>query len=330
MTTDDPAPAAPPREDGEAPASAPHRSGIVSIVGRPNVGKSTLLNAIIGEKVAIATRVPQTTRHVIRGILTRPDVQMVFVDTPGIHKPKSTLSTRLNDLALEAVEGVDLILLVLDGADGIGPGDRYLSQQLLGGRVPVIAVVNKVDRLHRNDQLPAIAAAAELGGGVDADGDAVRAVAGDFAEIVPVSGRTGESVDVLLDLVAGRLPEGPPLYPEEMVTDLETTDRVAELVREKTMLAMREEVPHSIAVTVDDMGPGRTEGVTAIFASIFVERESQKGMVIGKGGAMLADIGTSARPEIEALLGGPVYLDLRVKLAKDWQSDPKQLNRLGY
>ncbi|WP_108664899.1 GTPase Era [Euzebya rosea] len=290
-------------------------SGVCAIVGRPNVGKSTLLNAIIGEKVAITTRIPQTTRHAIRGILTREDVQIVFVDTPGVHKPKTLLGSRLNDIAQASLSGVDVAVLVVDGAKGIGTGDAFMADLVSGLGVPIIGVLNKVDRIGKDAQLPAIAALAELA---------------DFDEIVPVSARRGEQVEVLTDLIAARMPEGPALYPAEMVTDSEEAQRVAEIVREKAMVVMREEVPHSIAVTVEEMGPGRSENVTAIFASIYVERDSQKGMVIGRQGAVLAQIGTDARPELEALLGTKVYLDLRVKISKEWQRDPKKLDKLGY
>ncbi|AXV07774.1 GTP-binding protein Era [Euzebya pacifica] len=290
-------------------------SGVCAIVGRPNVGKSTLLNAIIGEKVAITTRIPQTTRHAIRGILTREDVQIVFVDTPGVHKPKTLLGSRLNDIAQASLSGVDVAVLVVDGAKGIGTGDAFMAELVSGLGVPIIGVLNKVDRIGKDAQLPAIAALADLA---------------DFDEIVPVSARRGEQVEVLTDLIAARMPEGPALYPVEMVTDSEEAQRISEIVREKAMVVMREEVPHSIAVTVEEMGPGRSENVTAIFASIYVERDSQKGMVIGRQGAVLAQIGTDARPELEALLGTKVYLDLRVKISKEWQRDPKKLDKLGY
>jgi GTP-binding protein Era len=291
------------------------RSGVCAIVGRPNVGKSTLLNTIVGQKVAITTPVPQTTRHIIRGILSRPSAQIVFVDTPGVHKPKSLLGARLNELAQGALEGVDVALLLVDGAQGVGRGDAYLAEVVAASGVPLIGVLNKVDRIGRNAQLPGIAALSGLAA---------------FEEIVPISARRGESVDILVDLIAQRMPEGPPLYPNHMVTDSEIEQRIAEIVREKAMVAMREEVPHSIAVMIDEMGPGQSDGVTAVFASIYVERDSQKGIVIGHQGAVLAQIGTDARPEIQGLLGTKVYLDLRVKLSKEWQRDPKKLDALGY
>jgi GTP-binding protein Era len=301
-------------EEHEQPAAGV-RSGICAIVGRPNVGKSTLLNAIVGEKVAITTPVPQTTRHAIRGILTRPDAQVVFVDTPGVHKPRTLLGSRLNDVAQAAVEGIDLVVLVVDGADGVGRGDARLAQVVAGAGTPMIGVVNKVDRIRKGAELPALAALSGLA---------------DFEEVVPVSARRGVQVDLLVDLIVARMPEGPPLYPHEVVTDSTVEQRIAEVIREKAMVAMREEVPHSIAVLVDEMGPGRRDDVVAVYASIYVERDSQKAIVIGHQGAVLAQIGTAARPEVEALVGTRVYLDLRVKLSKEWQRDPRKLDELGY
>lgn len=299
----------------DPPDDRPSASGVCAIIGRPNVGKSTLLNAILGEKVAITTPVPQTTRHAIRGIVTRDAVQIVFVDTPGVHKPRTLLGARLNDIATGVLEGVDLVAFVVDGAAGVGRGDAYLAGVVTAAGVPVIGVLNKCDRLGRDAQLPALAALAELA---------------EFEEIVPVSARDGDQVDVLTDLIAARMPAGPPLYPADTVTDAGLHQRIAEIVREKAMATMRDEVPHSIAVAVEEVGPGRSEGVTAVFASIIVERESQKGIVIGHRGSVLAAIGTAARPEIAALVGSPVYLDLRVRLAKEWQRDPKKLDQLGY
>lgn len=291
-------------------------AGICAIIGRPNVGKSTLLNAIVGQKVAIATPVPQTTRHAIRGILTREDVQIVFVDTPGVHKPRTLLGSRLNDLAQGALEGVDLVVFVVDGESGVGRGDAYLADVVAAAGVPLIGVVNKIDRISRDAQLPALAQLSDLA---------------DFQEVVPISARRGEQVELLVDLIADRMSAGPPLYPPDVVTDTSLSQQIAELIREKAMVAMREEVPHSIAVTVEEIGPGKSDGVTAVYASIVVERDSQKGIVIGRQGSVLAQIGTEARPEIQSLLGAKVvYLDLRVKLSKEWQRDPKKLDRLGY
>jgi GTP-binding protein Era len=291
------------------------RSGFCAIVGRPNVGKSTLLNALVGEKIAITTPVPQTTRHVIRGILNRPGAQVVFTDTPGIHKPKSLLGRRLNDLARANLTSVDCIVFMVDGQAGIGRGDEFLAGLLTDVGTPVIAALNKVDRLSKAGQLPALARLAELG---------------DWDEVVPISAATGDNLDVLTDLIVTRMPEGPAYFPPEQVTDQPLEQRVAELIREKAITAMREEVPHSIAVVVDEMVPGRSAGVTVISAHLYVERDSQKGIVIGHGGDVLRSIGAQARAELEPLLGTGVYLDLRVKLSKEWQRDPRKLERLGY
>ncbi|MEX0658317.1 MAG: GTPase Era [Egibacteraceae bacterium] len=299
------------------------RSGFVAIVGRPNVGKSTLLNAVVGQKVAITTAVPQTTRHAIRGVLHRPaadehgeDLQIVFVDTPGIHKPKTTLGTRLNDVARGTLSDVDCIVFLVDGADGIGRGDQFLAGLLADVTTPVIAVVNKVDRLPGPRQLPALTRLAELG---------------EWDEIVPVSAATGAGVDTLVELVAARLPEGPAYFPADQVSDQSREQHLAEIIREKAITLMREEVPHSIAVVIDEVEPPDHEGaVTRVHAVIYVERDSQKGIVIGQGGQVLRDIGTRAREELQLILGGRVYLDLRVKLMKEWQRDPKKLERLGY
>lgn len=299
------------------------RSGFVALVGRPNVGKSTLMNAIVGEKVAITTPVPQTTRHAIRGVLHRPaaeasddDLQIVFVDTPGVHKPRTVLGSRLNDVARRTLTDVDCIVLLVDGAAGIGRGDEFLAELVGAVDTATVAVVNKIDRLTREAQLPALARLDELG---------------DWAEIVPLSAATGDGVDTLTEVVAARMPEGPPYFPAGQVSDQPLEQVVAEIIREKAITAMREEVPHSIAVTVDEIAPGETpEEVTVITAVVFVERDSQKGIVIGEGGRTLRDIGSRARHELELLMGARVHLDVRVKLAKEWQRDPKALQRLGY
>ena len=291
------------------------RSGFCAIVGRPNVGKSTLLNTLVGENVAITTPVPQTTRHAIRGVLHRDGLQIVFVDTPGLHKPRTLLGSRLNDVARDALSGVDVILFLTDGAAGVGRGDEFIARLLADVPMPVIAVLNKVDAMTPAGQLPALARLAELG---------------EFDEVVPVSALTGEQTELLVGLLVDRMPEGPPLYPPEMTSDVEPVQQIAEVIRAKVITQMREEVPHSIAVVVDELGPGRREGLTAVHATIYVERDSQKGIVIGRRGIMLAAIGREARGEIETLVGGDVYLDLRVKLAKEWQRDPRKLRKLGY
>jgi GTP-binding protein Era len=294
-------------------------SGFCAIVGRPNVGKSTLLNAFVGEKLASTSPVPQTTRHVIRGILNRPNAQVVFTDTPGIHKPKTLLGRRLNDLARASLSAVDCIVFVVDGSEGISRGDAFLVTLLANVATPVIAVLNKVDLRARSRQLPQLVRLAALG---------------DWIEVVPISAATGENVDVLAELIVAQLPEGPAYFPLDQVTDQTIEQRVAEIVREKAITVMREELPHSIAVVVDELAPakpGRAKVVTTIItASVYVERDSQKGIVIGKGGRVLRDIGVHAREELEPLLGTPVHLDLSVKLARQWQRDPRALQRLGY
>ena len=291
------------------------RSGFCSIVGRPNVGKSTLLNALVGQKIAITTPVPQTTRHAVRGVLHRADAQVVFVDTPGLHKPKTLLGSRLNEVARGTLSGVDLVVFLVDGSVEIGRGDGFIAGLLAEVATPVIAAVNKVDRTGRARQLPQLARLAELG---------------DWAEVVPISAATGDNVAALADLIVDRMPEGPPYFPQGQVTDQPPEQLVAEIIREKAITLMREEVPHSIAVVVEELGPGSAEGVLAVTATLYVERDSQKGIVIGRGGSVLRDIGSRARAELELLLGARIYLDLRVKLSKEWQRDAKKLQRLGY
>ena len=291
------------------------RSGLCALVGRPNVGKSTLLNAIVGQKVAITAAVPQTTRHAIRGVLHRDDLQIVFVDTPGMHKPKTLLGTRLNAVARDTLAGVDVVVFLLDGASGIGRGDQFVAELLEEVSTPKIAVVNKVDKYAKTKVLPQLQQVAELG---------------TWDEIVPISAVAGDNVEELIGLIADRMPEGPAYFPRGQVTDQTQEQLFAELVREKAIRLMHEEVPHSIAVAIEEIGPGESEGVVAVTATLYVERDSQKGIVIGKGGGVLRDIGSRARSEMQAILGTRVYLDLRVKLFKEWQRDPRKLERLGY
>ena len=291
------------------------RSGFCAIVGRPNVGKSTLINGLIGEKVAITAPVPQTTRHAIRGILHEPGVQVVIVDTPGLHKPKTILGARLNEVARDALSGVDCVVWLVDGSVGIGKGDLFIASLLRESGLPVIACLNKVDAFARRRQLPALQRLAAMG---------------EWDEVVPLSALGGEHVDLLRELIVARMPEGPALYGEEVVTDQTDDRRISEAIREKAIRLMREEVPHSIATVVEDVVAGDSEGVLVVSATIYVERDSQKGIVIGHGGEVLRAIGEQARPEIEELLGSRVYLDLRVKLMKEWQRDPRKLQRLGY
>ncbi|RTL07896.1 MAG: GTPase Era [Acidimicrobiia bacterium] len=276
-------------------------SGFVTLVGRPNVGKSTLLNRILGQKVSIVSDKPQTTRHQIRGILTDDDTQIVFVDTPGIHRPRTLMGERLNDSASDALAGVDVVCLLFDATQKIGPGDRYIAERVPGDAV---VVLNKVDLAPRERVLEQLALAAEL----------------DLASYFPVSARTGKGVDALVEHLRSLMPPGPRWYPDGEVTDLGEGFRVAELVREQLLAVTREELPHSIATrtTLYEWPRIRVE--------ILVERESQKGMVIGKGGSVLKEVGTRVRRQ----LPDGAYLELFVKVDKDWQSRPGSLERLGY
>ncbi len=292
------------------------KSGLVALVGRPNVGKSTLLNAVLGQKLAIVSDKPQTTRSAVRGVLHRPEGQIVLVDTPGLHKPRTLLGQRLNDLVRGTLSEVDLVLQLVDAAAGVGAGDRFLAAELAKVPTPKLGVVNKMDAASRAKVAAALQATASLG---------------DYAEIVPVSARDGTQLDLLVELILRHLPEGRPLYPEGHTSDEPEQHLVAELIREKALAVVRDELPHSVAVLVEEMGPDpEREDLLVIRAFLFVERASQKPIVLGKGGSVLRDIGTRARAELEALFGTQVYLDLRVKVAKEWQRDPRQLSRLGF
>jgi GTPase len=243
------------------------------------------------------------------------DVQIVFVDTPGMHKPKTLLGSRLNDVARGTLTGVDVIVFLVDGEAGIGRGDEYMARVVKEVSTPVIACVNKVDRVAKPKQLPLLQRLAELG---------------EWDEIVPISAAAGSNLETLVTLIAARVPEGPAFFPEDQVSDQTPEQLVAEVIREKAILLMREEVPHSIAVVVEEMTPGHSEGVTVVSAILYVERDSQKGIVIGKRGAVLSEIGKAAREELQPIVGTSVFLDLRVKLSKEWQRDPRKLQRLGY
>jgi GTPase len=292
------------------------KAGLVALVGRPNVGKSTLLNALLGRKLAIMSDKPQTTRSVVRGVLHRPEGQAVLVDTPGLHKPRTLLGQRLNDLVRGTLAEVDLVCLLVDAVAGVGTGDRFLATEVGKVATPTICVVNKLDAAPRARMAAALQAAAALG---------------DWVEVVPVSARTGEQLGLLVDLIFAQLPEGRPLYPEGHLTDEPEQHLVAELIREKALAMVRDELPHSVAVLVDEMGPDPDrEDLLVVRATLFVERASQKPIVLGRRGAGLREIGTRARAELEALLGAHVYLDLHVKVAKEWQRDPRQLARLGF
>ncbi|HUY46991.1 MAG TPA: GTPase Era [Streptosporangiaceae bacterium] len=294
------------------------RSGFACFVGRPNVGKSTLMNALVGTKVAITSSRPQTTRRAIRGIVHRPDAQLVIVDTPGLHRPRTLLGERLDSLVRSTLTEVDVIGFCVPAGERIGPGDKYLSNELtsLATKTPVVAIVTKTDEASQAQVAGQLIAVAELG---------------DWADIVPVSAVAGFQLDVLTDVLVSHLPPGRPLYPDGELTDEPEQQLVAELIREAILEGVRDELPHSIAVVVDEMGPreGRDDLID-VYAVMYVERPSQKSIVIGAKGARLKEVGTRARRQIEALLGTKVYLDLRIKVAKDWQRDPKQLRRLGF
>src|SRR5499425_1383333 len=302
---------------GQEPAGPGFRSGFACFVGRPNVGKSTLMNALVGTKVAITSSRPQTTRRVIRGIVRSDDAELIIIDTPGLHRPRTLLGERLDSLVRSTLTEVDVIGFCVPAADRIGPGDKYLAAELAAIKgTPVVAIVTKADLAPPERVAAQLAAVAELG---------------DWADIVPVSATTGFQLDVLTDVLVTHLPPGRPLYTDGELTDEPEQVLVAELIREAALEGVRDELPHSIAVVVEEMGPrpGRDE-LTDVHALMYVERPSQKSIVIGAKGARLKEIGTRARQQIEALLGTKVYLDLRVKVAKDWQRHPKQLRRLGF
>ena len=298
-------------------------SGFVCLVGRPNTGKSTLTNALVGSKVAITSSRPQTTRHTIRGIVHREDFQMILVDTPGLHRPRTLLGKRLNDLVRDTYAEVDAIGLCIPADEATGPGDRWIVEQIdsVAPTTTLVVIVTKIDRVTKDKLAAQLAAVGELVGITD----------GRQAEIVPVSAVTGEQIDVLIDVLAAALPAGPAYYPDGELTDEPEEVLMAEFIREAAMEGVREELPHSLAVVIDEVNPreGRDDLID-VHAVLYVERDSQKGIVIGKAGARLREVGTAARGQIEKLLGTKVYLDLRVKVAKNWQRDPKQLGRLGF
>ncbi|MDQ4501098.1 GTPase Era [Sinomonas sp. ASV322] len=303
------------------------RAGFAVLVGRPNAGKSTLTNALVGQKVAITSAKPQTTRHTIRGIVHRPDAQLVLVDTPGLHRPRTLLGQRLNDLVAETLSEVDAIGFCIPANERIGPGDRFIAAQLAAvGRKPIVAIVTKADLADRAGVTEQLLAVTELG----------REVLGGegFTDIVPVSAQDGFQVETVADVLIGHMPPSPPLYPDGELTDEPEAIMVAELVREAALEGVRDELPHSLAVVVDEIVPreDRPEDnpLLDVRVNLFVERPSQKAIIIGRGGARLREVGSTARRGIEALLGTKIYLDLHVKVAKDWQRDPKQLGRLGF
>jgi GTPase len=301
-----------------APAEA-FRGGFICFVGRPNAGKSTLTNALIGTKIAITSSRPQTTRHIVRGVLHQENAQLVLVDTPGLHKPKTLLGERLNDLVRSTWSEVDVIGLCIPADEPVGRGDSFIAAEIAELKATVMAVVTKTDLVGRQQLAEQLLAVSRLG---------------DFADVVPVSAVSGEQLDVLVRVMGSHLPPSPRMFPDDMITDEPEQLMVAELIREAALEGVRDELPHSIAVVVEEMIPDETRPadrpLTKIYADIYVERQSQKAIVIGAGASRLRDVGTRARAEIEALLGVRVYLDLHVRVAKEWQRDPKQLRKLGF
>ena len=302
----------------ETTSQTEYRSGFACFVGRPNAGKSTLTNALVGGKVAITSSRPQTTRHAIRGILNRPDAQLIVVDTPGLHKPRTLLGSRLNDIVRETWAEVDVIGFCVPANVPVGRGDAFIVNELrsVAQRTPVIGVVTKTDLAGPEMVVERLT---QLSGLME------------FAEIVPCSAVDGFQLKTVADLLVARLPEGPQLYPDGELTDEPETTLIAELIREAALEGVRDELPHSLAVLVEEMMPreGRDD-MLDVHAILYVERSSQKGIIIGKGGARLKEVGTAARRQIEALLGTKIFLELHVKVAKDWQRDPRQLRKLGF
>lgn len=305
------------------PQPTPYRSGFAALVGRPNAGKSTLTNALVGAKVAITSSKPQTTRHTIRGIMTTDEAQLILVDTPGLHRPRSLLGQRLNNLVRDTLLGVDVIGFCLPADQRVGPGDTYIANDLLelqrARRVPVVAIATKSDAVDRDRLAEHLVAIDRLG---------------DWAQIVPCSAVSGEQVELVGKLLTSYLPESPQLYPSEQLTDEPQAVLIAELVREAALEGVRDELPHSLAVQVEEIvpRPDRPENdpMSDVRVNVYVERPSQKAIIIGRGGSRLREVGSTARIGIEKILGHRIYLDLHVKVAKDWQRDPKQLDRLGF
>ena len=294
------------------------KSGFVPVVGRPNVGKSTLVNRLVGSKVAITSSRPQTTRNAIRGVVTGPDTadpeyQIVLVDTPGLHKPKTELGNRLNAIVYGTLRDCDVVLFIIDATMPIGPGDRLIAERLIEADANVIAVVNKIDKASRPETVSQL----------------VKASGWPFEEIYPVSALDGEGTEVLVSEIVERLEEGPRYYPEGLTTDQPEDRVIAEIVREKFLERLREELPHSLAVRLEEISQ-RDDGLVDIAADVIVERDSQKGIVIGKGGSLLRTAGTEAREELETLLGSKVNLELHVVVERDWQRRPQLLDRLGF
>ncbi len=295
------------------------RSGFVCFVGRPNTGKSTLTNALVGQKIAITSSRPQTTRHTIRGIVHREHAQLILVDTPGLHRPRTLLGQRLNDLVRDTYSEVDVIALCIPADEKIGPGDKWILQQIkqMAPKTTLLGVVTKIDKVSRDQVAEQLMALSRL--------------LGPDHDVVPVSAVKGEQVEVLVDVIASKMPEGPAFYPDGELTDEPEETLMAELIREAALEGVRDELPHSLAVVIEEVLPREeNEDMLDVHALLYVERPSQKAIVIGKGGARLKEVGTNARKQIEHILGVRIYLHLHVKVAKDWQRDPKQLGKLGF
>lgn len=295
-----------------------YRAGFACLIGRPNAGKSTLTNALVGEKVAITSMRPQTTRHTIRAVVHREEGQIVLVDTPGLHRPRTLLGKRLNELVRETLSDVDVILFCLPADQKVGPGDKFIASQLSTIKTPVIAVATKTDLVSHERLVEHLLDISNLYS---------------FADIIPVSAVKNRQVDDLIELLISKLPVSPPLYPEGELSDEPDDVMIAELVREAALEGVHDELPHSLAVVVEEMITRKNknkEEVVNIYVNLYVERDSQKAIIIGKGGSRLKEVGSRARNGIEALLGKKIYLDLHVKTAKDWQRDPKQLQKLGF
>jgi GTPase len=295
------------------------KSGFVAIVGRPNTGKSTLINALVGEKIAIISDKPQTTRSLIRGMINKSNYQILIVDTPGIHKPKTALGSRLNVLSKETISEVDVIAVCFPADQKVGPGDKFIVEEIKKSKKPKIALLTKSDLVSKNEILERLH---EISTELDVS----------WQEIIPISSVSLENLKVLEEKIVENLPISPALYPTEITTDQTLETRISELIREASLKDLKEELPHSVAVTIDEMleAESRKGKILKIYASLFVERDSQKSILIGSKGARLKEIGSSARAEIEKLIDQPVFLDLRIKVASEWQSDPKLLSKLGF
>ena len=298
------------------PEQSPHRSGFVALVGRPNAGKTTLTNALVGEKVGIVSNRPQTTRHAIRGVVHKPGGQIVLVDTPGLHKPKSLLGKRLNDVVRDTLSDVDVIVFCIPADQPVGTGDAFIARQLREVKAPVVVVVTKTDAASKKQVFEQLVAVSKLVEGA--------------AEVVPLSAVSGDQVGLLEELLIGLLPEGPPLYPDEQTTDEDVERQLAELIREAALEKVRQEVPHSLAVSIEEINRRTDRDLVEVHALLHVERNSQKPMLLGRGGQIIKAIGSEARVGMEQLLGSRVHLELHVTVLGEWQDDPKKLNRLGY